>query len=67
MKKVGSIFYLIFGLLGIGCWGFNTVRAFEMENVFMIGAFGFLTLLSVMLCGWAVKDFQELKKKIKVS
>ncbi len=59
MKKVGAIFYFIAWLIGVGCWGFNMMRALGRVDMFLVVMFGFLTLLSVMLCGWAVKEFKE--------
>ena len=59
MKKVGAIFYFIAGMIGVGCWGFNMMRALGRVDMFLVVMFGFITLLSVMLCGWAVKEFKE--------
>lgn len=58
MKKVGSIFYFIVGLMGVGCWGFNMLRALGRVDMFLVVMFGLLTLLSVILCGWAIKNLK---------
>ena len=59
MKKIGAIFYFIVGLMGVILWGYNMVRAFDRIDVFMVGAFGLLTLLSGLLSMWAVKEFKS--------
>lgn len=35
------------------------LRALGRVDMFLVVMFGFLTLLSVMLCGWDVKEFKE--------